>query len=73
MSKRVNLTVDDATYEQLARLSHACNERPATLGAELVQFCLNNPNVVDYFQKKHNVPDKFRIRTKVVGDSLVYD
>jgi hypothetical protein len=61
VSKRVNLTVSEEVYEQLTSLSHACNARPETLGDEMLQLCLNNADIVDYLQKRHNVPKKFRI------------
>lgn len=73
IGRRVNLTLDDDTREKVVRLALACRKHPTTLAGELVRLCVNNPNIIEFIQRQHNVADRWKVRAHVEGGAVVYD
>jgi hypothetical protein len=71
--KRINLSPDDDTNAKLERLAYACRKHPTTFAHYLVKLCVNNANIVEFVQRQHNVEERFKVRCRVEGDTLVYD
>ena len=50
---RVNCSLDQDTHEKLERMAIACGNMPKTrMAQEIIKFCLNNPNIINYLQEK---------------------
>jgi hypothetical protein len=71
--KRINLSPDDDTAAKIERLAHACRTHPTTFAYYLVKLCVNNVNIVEFVQRQHNVEERFKVRCKIEGNTLIYD
>jgi hypothetical protein len=72
---RVNPSLSPDDMEKLKLLALACENIPKTqLAQELLHFCLNNPNVIEYFQtKKHPCKqERFRIYPIIENGNVTY-
>jgi hypothetical protein len=53
---RYNISLSNHYDKKLNQFAMACNKvkKPTTLAALLVEFCLDNPEIVDLFQKEYS-------------------
>lgn|GEM_PF-2240274 len=73
ISRRVHMTLSDDVREKLIRLSIACRKPPTTLAAELVEMCVNHPDIVEFVQKKHGAIGKYKVIVRVESGRIVYE
>ncbi len=73
VGKRIGLTPDDDTRTKLIRLAVACGKHPTTLALDLVRLCVNTPNIIDHVQRLNGAEERYRVRYKVEGNTLIYD
>lgn len=61
---RVNLSLSQETYAKLKMLAFACAENSSIsttgLASEMVELCLRQPEIINWFQKKYRA-DKYRV------------
>lgn len=58
---RVNVSLSNAYESKLRRLATACNLRPTTLAAILIETSLDDVMLVTELQKEHSVHGAYRV------------
>jgi hypothetical protein len=58
---RVGASLDQDTHEKLKKLAVSCDMTKTNLAAELIKMCVNHTDIIDFFQDKYNVNDKYRV------------
>ncbi|QAT68075.1 hypothetical protein EQZ20_24700 (plasmid) [Bacillus glycinifermentans] len=58
---RVNPSLNQDTHRKLKKLAISCDMTKTMLAAEIIEMAVNNESVIDWFQKKYNVDDAYRI------------
>lgn len=58
---RVNLSLSNKYHAKLNKLAVACNIRPTTLAAALLEKCLDNPKLIAELQADHNIHSAYKI------------
>ncbi|OJT66836.1 hypothetical protein [Bacillus licheniformis] len=58
---RVNSSLDQDTHRKLKKLAISCGMTKTMLAAEIIEMAVNNESVIDWFQKKYNTDDDYRI------------
>lgn len=58
---RVNVSLTNKMNNKLSQLAIACNMRPTTLAATLIEMCLEDPVIVSRLQKEHNVHAAYKV------------
>lgn len=66
----VNPALNQETHAKLKKLALACDKTKTMMAAELIEFCLNNPAVINWFQDRHGA-DEYRV-VPVVQNGKVY-
>lgn len=57
---RVNTTLSQDTFYKLKRLGIACDVKPTPLANDIIETVLNNPDWINFFQRKYEAKE-FRI------------
>lgn len=68
---RVNTTLPQDVYQKLKRLSIACDTKPTPLANDIIATVLNNPDWVNFFQRKYGATE-FRIVPIMVKGKMIY-
>lgn len=58
---RVNSSLDQDTHRKLKKLAISCGMTKTMLAAKIIEMAVNNESVIDWFQKKYNTDDDYRI------------
>lgn len=58
---RVNASLDNDTHEKLKKLGISCEMTKTMMAAEIIKMAVNHPEIIDYYQKKYNKDDKYRV------------
>lgn len=64
------LTQDD--HEKLQKLAISCNMTKTKLAEHMISLVLNSENHIDWYQKKYNKEDKYRVILLSTPDGLKY-
>ena len=69
---RVNLSVDNNINQKLNKLAIACNMKPTTLAAVIIEKMLNNPEFISSLQDEYGVHSAYRVIPLHVKGRLEY-
>ena len=71
---RVAPYLDPEHFGKLKRLAIACDETPAMLALEMINYCLDHTGFVEYIQKMHSVPTNstYRVIPIVEDGKVIY-
>uniref|UniRef100_UPI0034A0B180 hypothetical protein n=2 Tax=Bacillus TaxID=1386 RepID=UPI0034A0B180 len=69
---RVNPSLDSDTHQKLKKLAISCDMTKTQLAAEILKMALNNESVIDWYQKKYNKDDSYRIILARINGELHY-
>lgn len=58
---RVNASLDQDTHEKLKKLATSCDMTKTMLAAELLKMCVNHLDIIEFYQKKYNKNDQYRV------------
>lgn len=58
---RVNMALDQQTFDLLFELSAKCRTKPTTLSKQLVYALVRNPDMIKYIQDRYEVPENDRL------------
>jgi hypothetical protein len=58
---RVNTSLNQDSHHKLERLAFAVGMPKTVLGAEFIELCLNNPNIIEYIQKIYKPSEDRRV------------
>lgn len=58
---RVNASLDNDTHEKLKKLAISCDMSKTSMAAEFIKMCVNHTDIIDFYQKKYNKDDKYRV------------
>jgi hypothetical protein len=58
---RVNASLSQETHHRLKKLAISCDMTKTMLAAEIIEMAVNNESIIDWFQKKYNKYDEYRI------------
>ncbi|MGM0867545.1 MAG: hypothetical protein ACQEWF_23115 [Bacillota bacterium] len=58
---RVNASLDNDTHEKLKKLSTSCEMTKTMMAAELIKMCVNHLDIIEFYQKKYNKIDQYRV------------
>lgn len=71
---RVNPSLDQDTHQKLLALSIATNMTKTKLAEECIKFCLNNPTIIEYLQKKYPpISNKHKIIPIIQNGTVFYE
>lgn len=57
----VNPAIDQDTHAKLFKLAVSCNQTKTKMAELIIKMAVNNPSIIDFFQKQYNTDDHFRI------------
>lgn len=71
---RVAPYLDPEHFGKLKRLAIACDETPAMLALEMINYCLDHAGFVEYIQKMHSVTanSTFRVIPVFEDGKVIY-
>ncbi|KAA6446899.1 hypothetical protein [Bacillus swezeyi] len=69
---RVNPSLDQDTHKKLKKLAISCDMTKTMLAAEIIEMAVNNESVIEWFQKKYNVDDVYRIIPVNINGKIYY-
>ncbi|KAF2423370.1 hypothetical protein NSQ76_20545 [Bacillus sp. FSL M8-0256] len=69
---RVSPSLDSDTHKKLKKLAISCDMTKTQLSGEILKMALNNESVIDWFQKKYNKDDSYRIILARINGVLHY-
>lgn len=58
---RVNASLDNDTHQKLKKLATSCEMTKTMMAAELIKMCVNHLDIIEFYQKKYNKSDQYRI------------
>lgn len=58
---RVNASLDQQTHDKLKKLAISCDMTKTMLAAELIEMSVNHIDIIDFFQKRYNHNDQYRV------------
>lgn len=58
---RVNASLDQDTHEKLKKLATSCEMTKTMMAAELIKMCVNHLDIIEFYQKKYNISDQYRV------------
>lgn len=58
---RVNASLDQNTHEKLKKLATSCEMTKTMMAAELIKMCVNHLDIIEFYQKKYNKCDQYRV------------
>lgn len=61
-SSRVNISVSALTDKKLKQFATACNKKPATIAQMLIDYCLDNPQLLKDWQERYNTDSAYWVR-----------
>lgn len=61
-STRVNISVSALTSKKLKQFATACNKKPATMAQMLIDYCLDNPQILKDLQERYNTDPAYWVR-----------
>jgi hypothetical protein len=72
----VNPRISQENHKRLQTLAYKCSTKQTItkthMAAMMIELCLSNPNIVEYFQQRFNVPKNERIIPVVENGKLIY-
>jgi hypothetical protein len=71
--QRIGLTPDNDTREKLIRLALACRKHPTTMAMDLIKLCVNNPNIIEFVQRINGVDERYKVKCRIEGDTVIYE
>lgn len=69
---KVLASLDNDSKNKLQKLAFACNVSPTRLAGEIITMCINHPEMIKWFQKKHHTPDDRRIIPMTENGEVTY-
>lgn len=58
---RVNASLDKDTHEKLKKLAISCEMTKTMLAADILKMALNHMDIIEFYQKKYNKSDQYRV------------
>lgn len=59
--RNVNPSLSQDTHAKLELLAISCGLKKTTLAEKLLDFCVNHPDIINYFQKRYNKNPDLRV------------
>jgi hypothetical protein len=69
---RVNASLDNETHEKLKKLATSCEMTKTMLAAELLKMCVNHLDIIEFYQKKYNKSDQYRVIPVKQDGKIIY-
>ena len=58
---KVLITLSNEDHEKLKKLAISCDKTKTKLASEMVNMCVNHLDIIDFYQKKYNKDDNYRV------------
>ncbi|MBM7634197.1 hypothetical protein [Geomicrobium sediminis] len=69
---RVNAALNQDTHEKLKKLAISCDMPKTILAAHMIEFVVNHPDLIKFYQDQFNTDDQYRIRPINQGGKIYY-